>query len=311
MARAIEVIMLGTGGSIPTRERMTSCILVKDWRGLHILLDVGEGCQLRLQQAGVSPSSIDVIAVTHAHGDHVNGLAGLIQTMTLLDRSKELLIVGPKEVVAYAEESLELSRLKLGFPIRTLEAQGWSSIDISSQGGDVTRLKWAPSCHSIESYAFSIEWRLRARIDVDKIAERGLKPGPWLKDLLEKGESRIGDTVIHLEDVVSEPPSTITIAYSGDTAPCGSIVDLSRGADLLIHESTFTAESREEAHHAYHSTSVDAAEVAGEAGVRELILTHVSGRYRGYEARAMEREARRIFPNTRLAWDLMRVKIKV
>ncbi|MEM1873134.1 MAG: MBL fold metallo-hydrolase [Acidilobaceae archaeon] len=311
MARYIEVYMLGTGGSVPTAERMTSCILVKDWLGFHVLLDVGEGCQLRLQQAGVSPASIDVVALTHSHGDHVNGLAGLVQTMTLQDRSKELLIIGARDAVEFAEESLEVTRLRAGFSIRTLAVKNRGSVELQVRGGDTLALSWSPACHSIESYAFRLEWSLRARVDVAKLEALGLKPGSWLRELFEKKEVEVGGRMLRVEDVALEPPRSFSVTYSGDTTLCDSVVELARGSHLLIHEATFSARDSRDASEAYHSTSLDAATAALEARVAELILTHVSGRYRGFEARVLEREARQLFPRARLAWDLMRLRFIV
>lgn len=303
--------MLGTGGSLPTWERLTSCILVRDWRGLYVLLDAGEGCQIRLQQAGVSPTSIDAVAITHGHGDHVNGLAGLIQTMTLQERSKELIVIGPEDVIEFVEEGLRTSKLALGFHIRTIAIRERGSFELLSAGGDIITLSWAPTCHSVESYAFRLTWSLRTRVDVTKLEALGLRPGPWLKELLERGEVELGDKKVKINEMTSEAPKSFSVTYSGDTAPCSKVANLAKGSDLLIHESTFSAQMRKQALDSYHSSSVDAAEIALEAGVRELVLTHVSGRYRGFEAKLLEREARTVFPSSRLAWDLMRIRFKL
>ncbi|MCE4602928.1 MAG: MBL fold metallo-hydrolase [Desulfurococcales archaeon] len=304
----VRVTVLGSGGSVPTRERMAPAIAVTDWMGYNILLDAGEGVQVSMQTVGMSPSSLDLVAVTHSHGDHVNGLPGLLQSMYVNDRERPLTLVAPRQVLDFVFEVLEATETRIGFRIDAVEASGWGSYTVWSRGGDELRLRWLPSCHTKESVAFLLEWRLRPRLDTGRLEDLGLQPGAWVKDLIERGEAVTEGRRIRLEDVSSriEP---IRVLYTGDTGPCTSILRAAMGVDLLIHDSTYTSARRREALERGHSTSLDAAIIARRAGVRMLLLAHVSARYSGWGALEMLREARRIHEATILAWDGATVEV--
>ena len=305
----VEITMLGTGATVPTPERLLPGILVRDRVGNVVLLDAGEGVQLRLSRAGVSPSSIDVIAVTHEHGDHVNGLPGLLQSMYVGGRSRELRILAPESVAWYVSEALEAREDRLGFRVDIVRLKGRGSLELSKASGDVATISWFPVCHSVEAYGFRLEWRLRPRVDVGKLESLGLKPGPWLRDLIEMGEVEVGGLRVRLEDLMARGEARLVVSYTGDTAPCEDYnVDV-EGSDVLIHDSTFHSELEEEARLKGHSTSRQAALKASEVRARLLVLTHISSRYRGLEARRLLEEARRIFPNTLLARDMMRIAV--
>jgi ribonuclease Z len=303
-----EITFLGTGATLPTTERFLPSILVRDRMGDVILLDVGEGAQFRLAQLNVSPSSIDVIAITHEHGDHVNGLPGLLQSMYVSGRSRKLTIVAPASVAQFISEVLA-GEDRLGFKVDVVIARGRGSLEVGRSSGDTLTLAWFPVCHTVEAYGYTLEWRLRPRVSLERVEALGLKPGPWIRDLIERGEVRVGDVRVKLEDVVEARGVTVKLSYTGDTAPCEVYVESIRGSRILIHDSTFHSELESEAASRGHSTSRDAALKAREAGVELLALTHISSRYRGFEARRLLEEARGVFPNTILARDLLRVTL--
>ncbi len=302
-----EIVFLGTGATMPTLERFPPSILVRDRMGNVILLDSGEGVQFRLAQLGISPSYIDVIAITHEHGDHVNGLPGLLQSMYVSGRSRSLTIVAPASVAWFVSEALEAREEKLGFKVNVVIAKNKGSLGVSGSSGDTLTLKWFPVCHTVEAYGYALEWKLRPRISLERVEALGLKPGPWVKDLIERGEVVVGDVRVKLEDVLEKSEVVVKLSYTGDTAPCDEYVESVRGSRLLIHDSTFHSELASEAAGRGHSTSRDAAFKALEADVELLALTHVSSRYRGFEARKLLEEARMVFPKVVLARDLMRV----
>jgi len=304
-----EVVFLGTGATIPTSERFLPSILVRDRMGNAILLDSGEGTQFRLAQLGVSPSSIDLVAITHEHGDHVNGLPGLLQSMYVGGRSRELLLVAPASVASFVENVLETRGGRLGFRVDVIIVKGRGSFEVRSSSNDILTLNWFPVCHTVEAYGYALEWKLRPRISFEKLESLGLKPGPWVRDLLRKGEVEVGGMRVKLEDVASDGWMEVKLSYTGDTTPCNGYVEDIRGSRVLVHDSTFHSELEEEAKDKGHSTSKQAALRALEAGVELLILTHVSSRYRGFEVRRLLDEARRIFPNTLLSRDLMKVAV--
>ncbi len=303
--RRIDVVILGSSGGVPTESRMLPAVAVRDWMGHVVLLDAGEGVQLRLRQAGISLADIDVVALTHSHGDHVNGLPGLLQSMHMAGRSRPLIIVADRHTARFAREALEVEGDLLRFNVNLVEASGSGHIEFGGSGGDRLILEWFPVCHTVEAYGFRLSWRLRPRLDPERLAKLGLR-GPLVSELLRRGELRLPHGRVRLEDV-GRPGGSWSLVYTGDTAPCRSVVEASRGAGLLVHDSSFDSSLAREAWERGHSTSLDAARAAAEAGVGVLVLTHISARYRGLEARRLEVEARRVFPRSVLAWDLMRL----
>ncbi|MEN2999318.1 MAG: MBL fold metallo-hydrolase [Acidilobaceae archaeon] len=301
MPHRIELIALGTGATLPTPERLMPSFLVKDSLGLRVLLDAGEGVQVRMSQAEVSPLAIDLIAITHEHGDHVNGLPGLLQSMQVNRREERLKVIAPPSIT----EALE--RAELGFPIEAVRLSGRGELLLREQSGDKVTIRWFPVCHTVEAYGFSLEWSFRPRVDAEKLSSLGLKPGAWLKKLFEEGRVRAGEVEVALEEVAESRGGQVKVTYTGDTAPCRSVVEEGRGARVLIHDSTFSSELAEEARERGHSTSEQAAEIAREAQAELLVLTHVSSRYRGPEERRLLLEARGVFRRTVLARDLMKL----
>ncbi len=302
-------MVLGSGGGAPSRERWLPAFFISDWMGHGILLDAGEGAQLRLAELGFSVNDVDVIALTHSHGDHVNGLPGLLQSMYMNSRRKPLTILADALTAKFIREALEVEYRDLGFKIDLIEVSGEGEHTVSSKGGDSLVLKWFPVCHTIEAYGFAVEWRLRARLDLKKLRNLGLEPGPWISELLTRGEAHYRGVKVKLEDV-SSGPGLMRIVYTGDTRPCRTVIDSARGARLLIHDSTFDSSLADEAAERGHSTSLDAARIASEAGVDVLVLTHISPRYRDYPKVLVE-DAKRVFQKSILAWDKMRLRLTV
>ncbi|WP_324735371.1 ribonuclease Z [Thermococcus sp. SY098] len=268
----LEVIFLGTGGIMPTRERNVPSIALR-YKGEIILLDVGEGTLRQLNTAKLSPMRIEKIFITHFHGDHYLGLMSLIQTMTLWNREMPLHIYGPK----YTFEFIQ-NYLKSGFFAPSFE------IHIHELGE--TRLKFG----DYEIWSFKVEHGIpalgyvfkekdkRGNFNLEKIRELGLKPGPWMKELELKGKIEINGQIIYLEDVTGERRKGVKVVYTGDTEPCKRIELFSERADLLIHEATYlTGEERGES---YHSTVSEACEVARKAKVKLLALFHRAPRYK-------------------------------
>jgi ribonuclease Z len=275
--------------------------------GHGILLDAGEGAQLRLVETGFSVNDVDVIALTHSHGDHINGLPGLLQSMYMNSRRKPLTIFADRLTAEFIREALEVGYRDLGFEINLIEISGEGEYVVSRKGGDLLVVKWFPVCHTIEAYGFTVEWRLRARVDLEKLRSMGLEPGPWISELLARGEVDYRGVRVKLDDISSGSGST-RIVYTGDTRPCRTVVNSARGARLLIHDSTFDSSLADEAAERGHSTSLDSASVAYEAGVDTLVLAHISPRYRDYP-RIIVDEARRVFPRSIMAWDKMRLRL--
>ncbi len=306
MAKLVEITILGSGGAVPSRERLTPSILIRDWMGNQVLLDAGEAAQLRLAEAGSSPSQLDVILLTHEHGDHVNGLAGLLMTMNLQGRERPLILAGAPGALEFAVEVLEATRERLGFEVVARPMRPGDELVLHESGGDRLVARAFKACHTVEALGFRLDWILRPRLKRSALELLGERPGPWIRELIQRGEAMIGGRRISLEEV-AEAGGGLGVAYTGDTAPCRSVAEAVRGVDVLLHDSTLDSGLEDEALSRGHSTAKAAALVAREAGAGLLVLIHVSQRYRGFEARRLLLEARRVFPRSILAWDLSRI----
>ncbi|ADN51824.1 ribonuclease Z [Vulcanisaeta distributa] len=303
----IRITFLGTGAGMPGKDRYLPAILVED--GLRkILLDAGEGVQYRLFEIGVSPLKITHIFITHLHGDHVFGLPGLLATMAMLGRKEDLVISGPSGIVNFVKSSMEI----VGDPpfhVRIYEIE--PSIGIKDVINEENfSLQCTLAKHTVPDCAYSLNWRTYVgRFNPERAKELGVPITLWKR--LHMGETVVlnDGRVIKPEDVVEIRSSgLVKVVYTGDTAPADSVVEISRGAQVLIHDSTFSMiEDGNLIWNQGHSRSVDAARVAKEAGVERLVLTHISNRYSDPELLAAE--ASEVFPNVIAARDLMSLMI--
>jgi ribonuclease Z len=279
----IRIVFLGTSSGSPSRERNVSSVAVV-MDGRVLLFDCGEGTQHQLLRAPVRSGGIEAIFITHMHGDHVYGLPGLLATMSLNARSTPLDLIGVDALRAYLDGVLATTDHRPIFPIRIAQppyrGNGFSVIA-------------APLDHRVATFGYCvIEDDRPGKFDPEKARALGIPEGPAWGELQRSSDPR----------VVGPSRKGRRIAYCTDTRPCATAVELARGADVLIHEATYTEELRADAEERRHSTAAGAARVAAEAGVQKLILTHFSTRYR--DTHALLHEARMIFPNTEAADDL-------
>ena len=299
----MKLIFLGTGGSIPTPQRGLAAIALKHEREL-LLFDCAEGTQRSMAQAGVSPMRLDAIFITHLHGDHFLGLAGLVQTLSLLDRERKLEIFCPRGDGERIESYLQIPHYTLTFElgVRELEPEG----ELRRRG---YRILTSEANHNVPSLAYAlVEDERPGKFYPDKAIALGVKAGPDFSRL-KAGESvklRDGSTV-KPEQVMGPPRPGRKVVYTGDTRPNKRIVELARKADVLIHDCTLADELAEKAAESTHSTPSGAAEVAKQADVKQLALIHISSRYDD-DAVLLE-QAKKIFPNTVVARDLMELEV--
>jgi ribonuclease Z len=269
-----------------------------------LLFDCGEGTQRQMIQAGVGFHRKAKVFVTHMHGDHVLGLPGLLQTMSLLDRTKKLEIYGPQGIKAFVEAVNQTVRFSLTFPVQVSEVEAGLVCEEKEYQVYAT-----PSDHMDYSLAYALVEKPRpGRFNIEKARELGVPEGPlWSK--LQRGSSvKLPDgRIVTSEMVLSPPRPGRKIVYTGDTRQSENIVKLAEGADLLIHESTFDDELKERAVEDGHSTPSMAAETAKKAGVKRLVLTHISARYK--DAGLLLEQARKTFVNTELAEDFRRLEL--
>jgi len=299
----LRITFLGTGGSIPTATRSLPSIAVR--RGGELLLfDCGEGTQRQmiLSRIGFKPKTY--IFLSHLHLDHISGLPGIIHTLCLLDRQEPLHVFGPPGTMRYVRHILEMAGHEPPFPIRVHEV-GEGLIYRGKDYGVYA----APADHNVPCLAYAIiEDERPGKFYPEKARRLGVPEGPLWR-LLQHGQSITlpSGRVVHPWEVCGPRRPGRKVVYSSDTRPTDSVIELAENADVLIHDATFDEDLLERAVEDGHSTAMQAAKVARLAGVRRLYLTHISARYR--DASSLLRNARRIFPNTWVAEDLMTVEV--
>ena len=280
----LSIVFAGTAGSVPTARRGLPAVLVRRG-GDRILFDCGEGTQRQLIRS-VGLADIDDVFLTHLHVDHWLGLPGMIKSFELRDRELPLNVYGPPGTRA-AMEGLRfvLGRVRFGLHVTELE----KFEEVERDGYVVAAV---PVRHRTHAYGYAlVEPDRPGRFDAELAAAKGVEPGPDF-GRLQRGEVVDG---VHPEEVIGAARPGRRIVISGDTAPCDAIRVAAHRADVLVHEATFTDEELDRAGDTLHSTARQAAEIAAEAEVRLLALTHLSTRYGGHEIRD---EARAVFPNT-------------
>ena len=301
------MVFIGTGAAVPTRERGLPCIAVCR-RGRCILLDAGEGSQRSLTVYGVSPLRIDAVFITHLHGDHVFGLPGLLQSMGMAGRSRPLLVAGPPGLRGFLEAAAKATWWTPPFPLVVEELGPGARVEVPQAGLVVEAFE---ADHTVPALGYRVEEAPgEPRIDIEAARRLGVAR-PELLRRLRSGESVYSEKLGRMVEPgeVLRRPRSLAVVYTGDTRPSRRVVDAARGADVLIHDSTFASDMEGEAWEQGHSTARDAALAAEEAGARLLVLFHISARYRSPE-RLLD-EARRIHPETVAAVDGARLPLRL
>ena len=307
----MKIIPFGTSSGRPTLHRHVSSLALVG-EGEWWLFDCGEAAQIQLMRAGLSAHKLAGIFITHLHGDHFNGLAGLLSTMSLDQRSRELTLVGPPGMADYLTLLKRLRVIHIGYPLRLLE---FSARDFQ----DAAELTVFESAHHLvtarplDHRIFTLGYRMTekpkpGRFDVERARELGIPAGPLYAQLQSGRAVTLPDgRLIESSEVVGPARPGRSLAYCLDTRPCRNGVRLAAGVDCLVHEATFMTEQAEESDQYGHSTAAQAAAIAREAGAKLLLITHFSSRYPDY--RPLLAEARREFPNTMAAEDLVELSL--
>jgi len=286
----LDLVFFGTSGSVPTAQRAPSALLLRRG-GERLLFDCGEGTQRQLLRSSVGLVELREVFVSHFHADHYLGLPGMLKTFALRGRETPLTIYGPhglKELFG----TLRRVFGKLTYRVELVELRPRDVLD----RGDYDLVTF-PVAHGVESLGFALVEHARpGRFDVDAADALGVPAGPE-RGVLQAGEPiQVADgRTVTPEDVLGPDRPGRKIVLSGDTAASESVLEAARGAEVLVHEATFMDEERERAQETDHSTALEAAEIARDAEVGLLALTHLSNRYFGPE---IAREARTIFPDT-------------
>ncbi|MGD9396005.1 MAG: ribonuclease Z [Candidatus Thorarchaeota archaeon] len=299
----IEIVFLGSGGSIPTEKRNHPAIAIR-YEGWVLLFDAGEDVQRQYERAQLGLNKKMAIFVSHVHADHVLGLPGLLLRFSLLGRIKPLNIYGPQELIEYVKVSQSTINLGTTFEA-AVHAIGPGEIfnqqNLSVRAFEVDHRGYA--------LGFEIIWaRSTGKFLPSKAKELGVPKGPLWR-VLASGESvNLEDgTEVTSEDVTEPGPKPLKIVYSGDTRPCEELRKAAKDADVLISEAMYTSEHATLAEERGHSTAAAVAKLAKECEVKLLVLTHYSPRY--YEGEEVIGEALPIFSNSVLALDHMRIRL--
>jgi ribonuclease Z len=299
----LSITFLGTSASIPTIDRNVAGLAVQR-EGETILFDCGEGSQRQMMRYGVGFTFREIF-FTHYHADHMLGVTGLLRTLGLQDRSTPVMLYGPKgaQRVLGAAISLGIERNK--FPVEILEIKPGDRL-----GRDDYDVVVFETDHRADTVGFALVEHARlGRFNPARALELGIPEGP-LWGALHRGKAITlpdGRTIAP-SDLVGAPRQGRSLVYTGDTRPHLAVVEAAHGADLLVHEATFGGDEQERAKETGHSTAAEAARIAAEAGVRRLVLTHISSRYNRDTAELLA-EAKAVFPETIIARDGMTLDV--
>lgn len=272
-----------------------------------ILLDAGEGVQIRLRKHGISFNKLNHVCISHMHGDHVLGLPGLIGSMNLLGRTAPLHLHGPVELERWVMETLRLTSTHLQFELKfNVNAPESREIIIEHSTFSVYSF---PTKHRIPTHGFLIQ---------EAPHPRNVEPAAILAYGLSREEIKAlksGETIVRGEGVTLSPDmccklpqKTRSYAYAADSQPSPEVVEHVREVDILYHEATFKHELARRAKETGHSTALQAGEIANAARVGQLYLGHFSSRYR--DLTPLLAEAQQVFPNTVLAEDDLLIQVK-
>jgi ribonuclease Z len=297
----LDLIFLGTAGSMPTAQRAPAALLVRRG-GDRLLFDCAEGTQRQLLRSSVGLVELGEIFVTHFHADHILGLPGLFKTFSLRGRERPLEVHGPRGLVDLLG-SLKRVVGKLSYEVRVVELEPGDVLE-----RDGYRLAAFEVAHGVPAVGWSlIESTRPGRFDVETADALGVPSGP-ARGALQRGESvTLPDgSVVSADQVLGPPRPGRKIVITGDTAPSESIVEAAWGAEVLVTEATFSEEELERAQETMHQTAAQAAGIAQRANIGLLALTHLSNRYFGPE---IAREAREIFPDTVVPKDFDVVEV--
>ena len=311
----MQVTFLGTSSGVPTRGRNVSAVALRlPQRAELWLFDCGEGTQHQFLRSELRVSQLRRIFVTHMHGDHVFGLPGLLASLGLAGTCSGIDLYGPDPLRDYLEGVLRTSSTRIRYPLRSHRVKEAASSGALLLDDDDITVRCTKLIHRVPAYAYRVDQKPRAgRFDVEQARAIGIPPGPIYAELKAGREVVLDDgRIINGASLCGPERPGCSLVYCTDTVFSEAAVELAQGADLLIHESTFSHAEAEMAFAKQHSTSTMAAQTALAAGVRQLMLTHLSPRYvpgNPVTPDDLLNEARSIFPNTELAKDFLTVEI--
>lgn len=292
MSKDFTVTILGTSSAIPTRDRYPTSQVVNVY-GRYYLLDCGEGTQIQLRKNKISFQRIDRIFISHLHSDHFLGLPGLLSTMDLLGRTKEIHIHAFEELEIFMNGYVEATFTQFGFPIQ-MHYLDKKSPQIIFENDHIT-IKTFPVKHRVPCNSFLFKEKPKKfNIRKEAIDKFGLTIEQIQK--LKNGELPDLKTAVSLDELTTPPAPSKSYAFVTDTAYTEKIIEHIEGVDVLYHESTFGEELISRAKETMHSTALQAGQIAKKAGAKKLVLGHYSVRYE--DLNVLLNEAKTVFENT-------------
>ncbi len=299
----MKLVFLGTSAAQPTAERGMTCICLVLDREI-LMFDAGEGAQIAFQKAKLGWNKKIKIFVTHLHGDHCVGILGLLQTMSLQNRTESVDIYGPTGIEEFIAANLKILNFGLTFPVRITRIKEGLVFDDSGYSVHVCEAE-----HSIPAYSYLFTEKDRpGRFYPDKAKALGIPEGKLWSELQSDKEVTIQGKIVKPSDVMGEKRKGIKIGISGDTRPTAKLTEFFKGCNYMTFDSTYSDTLRDKAKDNYHSTAKEAAELAKKAGVSNLILTHFSARYEDVDE--LVTEAKTIHDSVTAARDLLEIDIK-
>jgi len=297
------IIPLGTASAMPAHGRHLSATAL--WRdGRLLLFDCGEGTQYRLRDAGLKRSRIDIIFITHLHGDHCFGLPGLLSTLGMIQRTDPLTVVGPEGIQAFGHLP-GLGVESLPFELTFLTLPESTGVEIVEETPEYT-VTARPLKHRTPTFGYRFEEKSKpGPLDPQRARSLGVSDPEDFGRLKEGQPVTTPDgTTVQPDEVLGPVQPGAVFAYVTDTRPCDEGVHLASHANLLLHDATFGMTHHARAIETGHATAREAARVAQRAGAQRLLLSHFSARYE--DTAVLEQEARTVFSNTTAARELER-----
>lgn len=299
----MQLEFLGTGAGSPSKQRNVASVALKLLEELNEiwLFDVGEATQHQILQTTIRPRKVTKIFITHLHGDHIFGLPGFLSSRSFQGGNEPLTIYGPVGIRRFVTTALQVSESRLSYPLKFVEIDHNQEL-FDERGFKVTTMALD---HKIACYGYRIEEADHpGELQVEKLREAQVPSGPIYGQLKAGKTVKLDDgRVINGKDFIGKPQPGRIVTILGDTRQTPNAVVLAHKADVLVHESTFAKNEAKMAHNYYHSTSLQAAEVAKQAGAKKLLLTHISARYTGKAAYQLAYQVRDIVPDTRVVND--------
>jgi len=296
----MQIIFLGTSCAVPTKKRNHSSVFLS-YSSDGILFDCGEGTQRQLKMAGIKPTKITKVLISHWHGDHVLGLPGLISTLGISEYNKTLRIYGPKGTKEFIDHMFKASIFDVRIKVDVIEVEEGNFFN----GKDYS-LESYPLEHIKNTVGYRFIEKDRRRINIVKVKKLGIPEGPLL------GQLQDGKTIKWKGKTVSPKETTHIVkgkivAYLPDSVPNQNSANVAEDADILISEATYSSKLEEKAEKYKHMTAKQAGMIANQANAKKLILTHFSTRYK--DTHELEEDARNVFDNVVAAKDFMKITL--